>query len=173
MNKTLIETYTYKFDNKTTKIQIYKIDDNKSPPVFYSVADYKRVICEASTIEEAKKKCEEEIDIKVAVASGKIKLIDSKKAEDIAKSTFKQFLSAYIIPAGLEKRIGVSYSQKGKEWVFDIYLYPEIPITSGLEEDLTNPMRETLAVVKVDGETEEAVVIENKEIMFKVFGECK
>jgi hypothetical protein len=170
VNKTLIETYTYKFDNKTAKIQIYKIDDDKSTPVFYSVADYKRIICEARTIEEAKKKCEEEIDIKAAVVSGKIRLIDSKKAEDIAKSTFKQFLSTYTIPVGLEKRIGVGYSQKGKEWIFDIYLYPEIPITCGLEEDLTNPMPETLAVVKVDGETGEAVVIENKEVMVKVFG---
>lgn len=170
MNKILIETYIYKFDNKAAKIQIYKIEDDEKTPVFYAIADYKRVVCEAWTIEEVKRKCEEEIDIKAAIASGKIRLINSKRAEEIAKSTFKQFLSTYIIPAGLEKRIGVGYSQKGKEWVFDIYLYPETPSTGGLEEDLTSPIPETIAVVKVDGETEEAVVIENKEVMFKVFG---
>lgn len=170
VSKTLIETYTYKFDSKATKIQIFNIDDGGNTPMFYAIADYKRVVCEADTIEAVKKKCEEEIDTKAAIASGKIKLISGKKAEAIAKSTFKQFLSTYKIPVGLEKRIGVGCSQKGKEWIFDIYLYPDVQNTGGLEEDITSPMPETLAIVRVDGGTEEAVVIENKEVMVKVFG---
>jgi hypothetical protein len=170
VEKTLIETYTYKCDNKSVKIQIYKVEDGENTPIFYAIADYKRVVCEAETIEAVKKKCEEEIEIKAAIASGKIRLINSKKAEEIAKSTFKQFLTTYKIPVGLEKRIGVGYSQKGKEWVFDIYLYPGTPNMHGLEEDITSTMPETLAIVKVDGETEEAVVIENKRVMIKIFG---
>ncbi len=166
----LLETYKYIINNKSIRIQIFQFneDDNGISPRFCALANYKNILCEGNSIEYIKRKCENEINIRFAIESGKIKIINSKKTEEIARRAFKQFLSKYTILPGLEKRLGFGLTQEGKDWLFSIYLYSEIK-SMELNETFIDSLPDVLAIIKVDGETQETTVIENNEIMHKVF----
>ena len=166
----LLETYKYTIDNKSIRIQIFQINENENgiSPRFCALANYKNILCKGNSIENIKRKCENEINIRMAIESGKIKIINSKKAEELARRAFKQFISKYTIPSGLEKRLGFGLTQEGKDWLFSIYLYSERK-SMELTESYIDSLPDVLAVIKVDGETQETTVIENNDILNKVF----